>query len=462
MLSSRIALVVLIGVMLVATIDIASSTRGADGTPVAIPTECEGADEYVAAFQAAVLESLGESEDILDDGFETATSAELATAADGFAAAKGAVALLDPPPAGAAFHAASIAVLGIFSQFLDSFATGGSLAALAYSDSIDELTAESELAAAEFEQACGVDVTDDEESPPYGAGAKPAGTRADPVRIGDEVQLNDGWTVTVLAVTSDATDAVLRENQFNEPPATGRQFFIVRVAATYTGEGSDEFGGRYRFEAVGVSAVSYSAFDDSCGRFPDELPNPDVFTGGTIEGNICWSVRTEDAGTLVMYDDSAPDDERDFLSLIPRDDEDTATASAPNPETVGRIEVVNVEQALDVQGFEADVVRGTARSPQLSNPAQPISIGSDTLYVFVYSSVAERQADSNELDLGSLTLSAFGTPIAGDSGSPHVVTRGNVIVILPGGDDDVRERVDTAMASLPEVVGEPTLATPTA
>jgi hypothetical protein len=36
---------------------------------------------------------------------------------------------------------------------------------------------------------------------------------------------------------------------------------------------------------------------------PDEFSSADVFTGGTVTGNECWSVKSGDAGTLVMYDD---------------------------------------------------------------------------------------------------------------------------------------------------------------
>ena len=140
-----------------------------------------------------------------------------------------------------------------------------------------------------------------------------------------------------------------------------------------------------------------------------------------------------------------------YVYFVENDDDEQATAAPPNPETAGRIELVNVEQALEGQGLDAEVVRASARSPQLSNPGQPISLGTETLYAFVYSSVAEREADSDGLDLESITLSALGTPIAGDDGPPHVVIRGNVIAVLPGGDADLRARVDAAMASLPDV-----------
>lgn len=114
--------------------------------------------------------------------------------------------------------------------------------------------------------------------------------------------LSDGWTLAVVSVTPNATSLVLAENQFNDPPAPGRQFFIARVMATFTGAGSDAFAGSFRLEAVGASNVAYTTFDDSCGVIPDEISSTDVFTGGAVTGNVCWSVLSSDVPSLVMFD----------------------------------------------------------------------------------------------------------------------------------------------------------------
>lgn len=129
------------------------------------------------------------------------------------------------------------------------------------------------------------------------------GTRTNPYPVGTEVQLGDGWKMKVLSSTPDATAAVLAENQFNDPPKTGEQFYMTRVTATYVGSGSDSFDGSYRLRSVGASAVSYSTFENSCGVIPDDISNAEVFTGGTITGNVCWAVRSSDAPSLVLYDD---------------------------------------------------------------------------------------------------------------------------------------------------------------
>jgi hypothetical protein len=75
------------------------------------------------------------------------------------------------------------------------------------------------------------------------------------------------------------------------------------VEATYRGRGSASFDGSYRLRALGPSNVSYRTFEDSCGVIPDRISDREVFTGGTIRGNVCWQVLTSDAGNLLMYDD---------------------------------------------------------------------------------------------------------------------------------------------------------------
>lgn len=148
--------------------------------------------------------------------------------------------------------------------------------------------------------------------------APPAGsTRDNPIPRGTTATVAGGWQVRVDGVIPNATEMVLAENQFNDPPASGKQFFIATITATFTGTGSSRFDGSYRLRAVGPSAVSYSTFNDSCGVIPNEISDAEVFTGGTITGNVCWQITSSDATGLVMYDDAflAPESDRVYFAL---------------------------------------------------------------------------------------------------------------------------------------------------
>lgn len=132
------------------------------------------------------------------------------------------------------------------------------------------------------------------------------GSRQQPLPFGATAAVSIGesdpaWLVQVAEFTPDGTDAVLAENPFNEPPADGRQFAIVRIRAEY--QGVDEPASLFRdleFVVVDESNVTYD-FDDSCGLVPDELDTfAEVYAGGVIEGNLCWSVQTEHIDSLIL------------------------------------------------------------------------------------------------------------------------------------------------------------------
>lgn len=129
----------------------------------------------------------------------------------------------------------------------------------------------------------------------------PGSSRGNPIPLGAPASIRD-WTITVLNATPDATAAVLAENEFNDPPAAGHQYYMVHITATYNGPASDSYDADYEMRAVGQSNVGYSTFSNDCGVIPDAFPDTaDVFTEGTVSGNICWSIDSQDADSLVMY-----------------------------------------------------------------------------------------------------------------------------------------------------------------
>ena len=144
---------------------------------------------------------------------------------------------------------------------------------------------------------------------PTAASSTPApeqvfGIREMPVPYGTTatVRFNetDHWEITVLGVQPDATSAVLAANQFNDAQEEGNQLFIVTVRAKYLGPDSTRFSGGFRLRSLGDSGVVYTTFQNSCGVIPDELPDPELFTNGMVEGNECWQIVSSDADSLVM------------------------------------------------------------------------------------------------------------------------------------------------------------------
>jgi len=128
--------------------------------------------------------------------------------------------------------------------------------------------------------------------------------RSNPIALGQIGSVGD-WAITITNVYPDAWPMIQAANMFNDPPAAGEQFFMIAVAATYTGAGSDRLRSGLSMRAVGGLNVGYTTFDNDCGVLPDpnlDYNDPQVFSGGTVTGNAaCWEIVSSDASNLVMY-----------------------------------------------------------------------------------------------------------------------------------------------------------------
>ena len=125
------------------------------------------------------------------------------------------------------------------------------------------------------------------------------GSRGNPVPFGQAVRVGS-WEISVVQTVPNATQDVLQENPWNDPPNRDHQFFMVFVKTKYLGSSSGRFDGSYRLRTLGASGVVYTTFENSCGVIPNELSDPELFRGGQIEGAECWEIPSADADSLVM------------------------------------------------------------------------------------------------------------------------------------------------------------------
>ncbi len=121
-----------------------------------------------------------------------------------------------------------------------------------------------------------------------------------------ESALVGNWSIRVLSVTADATDAIMAANEFNDPPGNGEQYFLVELEATYNGDASGVFWAETSLKLLGSSNVAYEGFNAFCGSIPDPVSGAgETFPGGVITGNECWSVASTEADGLVLIVDEA-------------------------------------------------------------------------------------------------------------------------------------------------------------
>ena len=143
-------------------------------------------------------------------------------------------------------------------------------------------------------------------------------SRTEPISVGTS-SLVGSYAVEVITTEPDATDQIVTDESFNEPPADGNQFFMVTVSVTNHGEESVSPWWDLTFNAVGDQAIGYTESANSCGYIPNgAYEAPELAPGESAEFNVCWQVPTEEASSLVMYVDSGyASDERAWFAIQP-------------------------------------------------------------------------------------------------------------------------------------------------
>lgn len=214
---------------------------------------------------------------------------------------------------GTSIAAIIVAVIGTIVGIIVFLAVISSAVDDAFSD--DDLTAEDSAPteveeppeSSQDDEGTATDESDGELQSEESSGAE--GTRDDPFQVGDAVSSAD-WTVS-LGAPYEANDVVAAENELNDPPEDGKEFWIIPVDATYTGADSGMPLFDIDINFVGDDGNTYNTFSPGCGVIPDALVDADELSpDATAVGNVCvplpdgapglWSVAV-DYGEPVFF-----------------------------------------------------------------------------------------------------------------------------------------------------------------
>lgn len=172
---------------------------------------------------------------------------------------------------------------------------------------VEELTAERDRLQGELDdlqasesndaaEAAEDDDRTDEETTAGGDEPSDVGSRDNPFAVGELVG-NDDWEITI-AEPYEAWDEIRAENQFNDPPPDGMEYYIVPVTVTYIGNDTGLPWADLDFAFVGDDNRTYS---DRCGVIPDDLTDVDeLYSGGTADGNVCVTVPAGGSGLWTL------------------------------------------------------------------------------------------------------------------------------------------------------------------
>lgn len=144
--------------------------------------------------------------------------------------------------------------------------------------------------------------TEDDSAPAEADSPEPEsedqGTRENPLPLGSTVTLEalgeSEWEVTVGPATLDATEAVIAENTFNDPPEEGLQYALLSLTATYIGaeSGTPSFDLTYSY--VSSSGTTHETFD-TFAVAPDPLSDVnELYPGASGTGNILIAIPSDD------------------------------------------------------------------------------------------------------------------------------------------------------------------------
>lgn len=136
-------------------------------------------------------------------------------------------------------------------------------------------------------------------------------------------------------------------------------------------------------------------------------------------------------------------------------DRNTAEPRVQPTAEPGRNDLGSIVKSLQNDKIAADYGRGTGKSNQLTQPGQMITIGDDTLLVFIYlggnhdEATKAREAEAAAMNAETMTLTTpSGRDLRGDK-AIHISQGSNVIAILISNDDALATKVQTVIEALP-------------
>jgi hypothetical protein len=140
------------------------------------------------------------------------------------------------------------------------------------------------------------------------------GSLQQPLPQGATGMLVDGWQLVITGVTPDAFKGIKTDVPSATSPASDQRDFMVRAQATYQGPGTGVFSGA-RLALMSAAGTTYDQIYNSCGVIPAPLPPIVITAGNTVRGNVCFTVRASDSGTLVLFDNQVSDADRVYFTL---------------------------------------------------------------------------------------------------------------------------------------------------
>lgn len=140
-------------------------------------------------------------------------------------------------------------------------------------------------------------------------------SRANPFPIG-ETHSSPNWDIQVLeSIRGDEAWQMIQElSSYNEPPAEGMEYILIKIKAISTYEDSDEHNiSDWDFKLTGSNLIRYEA---ASVVGPDPGLDATLYTGGETDGWISFEERTDEDNIILIFDESANWEEDRFRFFV--------------------------------------------------------------------------------------------------------------------------------------------------
>jgi hypothetical protein len=139
-----------------------------------------------------------------------------------------------------------------------------------------------------------------------GYSSPPLPPRSQQIPLRRAANLGVGWSLKVLP-TSPSAERAATDAEKAHPLPTGTRYFVINLAATYTGHRKGDPGALLGLgiEAVGAHGGTYDGeVNGACLKY---VPRPmfgrsgELLRGQTARGYICFEIEASDARTLLLH-----------------------------------------------------------------------------------------------------------------------------------------------------------------
>jgi hypothetical protein len=127
------------------------------------------------------------------------------------------------------------------------------------------------------------------------------GSRESPLPLGQTASVGGDYEVAVVGVVADGTSEVMAANPFNEEPPEGEVYSLVRVRATFVGDGEGMPSMDLSVGYIGDDGRVYVDHDCWAVKPDSMLDQPRLVAGGTAEGNFCLQIPASVVGTGAVF-----------------------------------------------------------------------------------------------------------------------------------------------------------------